>query len=106
MGREASGERKGGGKHQREKENRQTTKYVRDGVRRGGGALTEVREVNVHAIRLEATQPVYKVLFLQPECGFILTVEEAMDRHIRMGMGRGIKMCGHWEILFFLADQA
>ncbi|XP_059829048.1 hydroxycarboxylic acid receptor 2-like isoform X1 [Hypanus sabinus] len=53
---------------------------------RRGETLLEVQEINIHANRLEATQTVYKVLFLHPKCGLITAMEKAMDGHIGMEM--------------------
>ena len=45
-----------------------------------------------------------KVLIHRPACGLILTVGEAMDRHIGVGVICGIEMCGHREIPPLLED--
>ena len=45
-----------------------------------------------------------KVLLNRPACGLISAVEEAMYRHVRVGVICGIEMSGHREITPLLED--
>eukprot|EP00061_Rhincodon_typus_P011986 g37396.t1 len=67
--------------------------------------LFEMGELNVESSGLEGAQAEDKVLFVKFVLRVAATLEEAEDRHVRGGLGRGVEMGSDWEVRLAFTGQ-